>query len=98
MKDEVYLGAGANFTIQQTKNVELSEILVVLDSNEKPIELEVKIVADFGTIPEKYHEVFLNVMTSKYYGRVSFGHNPFSQCVPPKKKRWWEFWKANLSI
>lgn len=55
--------------------------------------LEVSIKADFGTIPKKYHEVFLNMMTSKYYGKTSFGSNPFSQCLPPKKKRWYQFWK-----
>ena len=98
MKDEIFLGSGNNFTIQQSANVELRETLVLLDENEKPIELEVSIKADFENIPEKYHEVFLNMMTVKYYGRVSFGHNPFSKCVPPQKKKWWEFWKANLNI
>jgi hypothetical protein len=29
---------------------------------------------------------------------VSFGDNPFSQCVPPPKKKWWQFWKANVNI
>jgi hypothetical protein len=98
MKNEIFLGSGNNFTIQQSKNVELRETLTLLDENEKPIQLEVNIEADFGNIPEKYHEVFLNMMTVKYYNRVSFGHNPFSQCLPPQKKKWWEFWKANLNI
>ena len=98
MKDEIFLGAGNNFTVQQSKNVELRETLILVDEKEKPIELEINIKADFGTIPEKYHEVFLNMMTTKYYGRVSFGHNPFSQCLPPQKKKWWQFWKANVNI
>jgi type I restriction-modification system DNA methylase subunit len=47
-----------------------------------------------GDIPEKYHEVFLNIMTAKYSNKVSFGDNPFSQCLPTPKKRWFQFWKS----
>jgi hypothetical protein len=46
-----------------------------------------------ATVPEEYHEIFLNMLTSKYYGKVSFGDNPFSRCVPKKEKRWWQFWR-----
>jgi len=92
-KDEIFLGGGANLNIQTSKNVELLETLVLINGKKEPIELEVKISADFDTVDEKYHEVFLNLMTSKYYGKVSFGDNPFSQCLPPKKKKWYQFWK-----
>ncbi len=95
--DEIFLGQGSNLTIQTSKNVELKETLVLLGGftgNDKAsTELEVKIIADFSTVPDEYHEVFLNMMTTKYFGRVSFGDNPFSKCLPPKKKRWYEFWK-----
>jgi hypothetical protein len=60
---------------------------------EGPIEFKVKITADMADIPEKYHEVALNMITSKYINKVSFGHNPFSQCKPPVKRKWWQFWK-----
>jgi hypothetical protein len=92
-QDEIFLGSGANYTIQQSKNVELQETLILYNGKETPTELNVRIVADFGTIPEEYHEVFLNMMTSKYYGKTSFGHNPFSKCVPPQKKKWYQIWK-----
>jgi hypothetical protein len=91
--DEIFLGGGSNLNIQTSKNVQLRETLILFNGIEEPIELDVKIIADFNTIPEKYHEVFLNIMSSKYYNRVSFGDNPFSQCVPPKKKKWWQIWK-----
>ena len=94
---EVFLGGGNNLTIQTSKNVELIETLYLMDDDNETIDLEVKIIANFENIPEKYHEVFLNMMTTKYYGRVSFGHNPFSQCLPPKTKKWWEFWKSKYS-
>jgi hypothetical protein len=91
--DEIFLGGGSNLNIQTSKNVQLRETLILFNGIEEPIELDVKIIADFNTIPEKYHEVFLNIMSSKYYNKVSFGDNPFSQCVPPKKKKWWQIWK-----
>jgi hypothetical protein len=93
---EIFLGNGDNLTIQTSKNVELKEILRLTDEN-TTMNLEVTIIANFENIPEKYHEIFLNMMTTKYYGRVSFGHNPFSACQPPKTKRWWEFWKSKPS-
>ena len=52
-----------------------------------------KIEADFDTIPEQYHEVFLNMVTAKYLNTTSFGDNPFSLCVPAIKKKWYQFWK-----
>lgn len=92
-EDEIFLGGGTNLNIQTSKNVELRETLILINGQKEPIELDVKIIADFDTIPETYHEVFLNIMTSKYYNKVSFGDNPFSQCLPPQKKKWYQFWK-----
>lgn len=54
--------------------------------------LEVKISANFENIPSKYHEVFLNMMTSKYLNKVSFSDNPFSECKKEERKKWWKFW------
>ena len=59
-----------------------------------PIDFNVQISCDFANIPEKYHEVCLNVLTSKYANKVSFGRNPFSECRPVVKRKWWQFWKS----
>ena len=75
-----------------SKNVELREILG-LQTKDGMVILEINITADFATIPEEYHEVFLNMMTSRYYGKASFGDNPFSKCLPPTQKKWYQFWK-----
>jgi hypothetical protein len=75
-----------------SKNVELRELLG-LQTKDGMVSLEIKINADFATIPDEYHEVFLNMMTTRYYGKVSFGDNPFSRCLPPKQKKWYQFWK-----
>lgn len=73
--------------------VKLNEEFVVM-TEDGPIELIVEISADFVKIPEKYHEIFLNVLTSKYMNKVSFGNNPFSECRPIVKRKWWQFWKS----
>jgi hypothetical protein len=90
---EIYLGNGNNFTINTSKNVELRETLSLMTENGKSIDLDVKIMADFENIPNEYHEVLINMMTVKYYGRVSFGDNPFSKCLPPTRKKWYQVWK-----
>jgi hypothetical protein len=89
---EINLGQGSNLIVTTARNVTMREHLTVVFEG-KAITLDVKIEADFDSIPEAYHEIFLNVMTSKYYSKVSFGDNPFSQCVPVKTRRWWQLWK-----
>ena len=89
---DISLGTGNFINIQLSRNVKLNETLILVDNNET-YALDIEIRADFKDIPDEYHEVFLNMLTSKYYGKVSFGDNPFSQCLPPKKKRWYQFWK-----
>ena len=63
-----------------------------------PISLKTEIEADFSDIPVEYHEVFLNLLTAKYLNKVSFGDNPFSQCKPVIKRKWYQFWKSKYFI
>jgi hypothetical protein len=51
-------------------------------------------IADFATIDKKYHEIFFNVISSKYLNKVAFGDNPFSECKPIVPRKWWQFWKS----
>lgn len=79
--------------VKSSTVVKLNEEFIV-HTEEGPYVLSTEITADFGTVPEKYHEVFLNVLTSKYLNKVSFGDNPFSECRPVVKRKWWQFWKS----
>ena len=97
-QNELYLGGGNNINFKTAKVVTLHNNLKLITIGDGAVSLDVKIEADFDTIPEKYHEVFLNMLSAKYLDTVSFGDNPFSQCVPPPKKKWWQFWKANVNI
>jgi len=72
--------------------VRMNEYFTIMTEN-GPIDLRVDITADFKDIPEEYHEVMVNMLTSKYINKVSFGHNPFSKCNPPKKRKWYNFFK-----
>jgi len=91
--NEYFLDNLTGINIKTSHNVELKNSLTLIGEKGESIILDINIEANFSTIPEQYHEVFLNMLTSKYYGKTSFGHNPFSKCLPPKKKRWYEFWK-----
>jgi len=92
-KNEIYLCGGANLVMNTSKLITCHETLTLVTMNDGAIQLEVKVQADFDTIPEKYHEIFLNMISAKYLKTTSFGDNPFSQCVPAPKRRWWQFWK-----
>jgi hypothetical protein len=91
---EIYLGGGANLVMNTSKLVTCSETLTLIVNGKGGIGLEIKIQADFDTVPEEYHEVFLNMMSAKYLKTTSFGDNPFSQCVPAPKKHWYMFWRS----
>jgi hypothetical protein len=98
-EQEILLGGGNNIMMKSSRLVTSYQTLYLTTPEDGTITLSVKIEADIDTIPEEYHEVFMNMMSVKYLNRVSFGDNPFSQCLPAPKKRWWQFWKSkNLSI
>jgi len=90
--NEIYLGGG-HLNIQSASYVQTYNSLQLITIDDGAIELNVEIKADFSKIPEKYHEVFLNMFSSKYVGTISFGDNPFSVCKPAPKKKWYQFWK-----
>lgn len=85
--------SGISVNVKTTKLVKLYEVFTVI-TEDGPVDLRVDVSADFNEIPEKYHEIFLNVLTAKYLNKVNFGTNPFSECRPVLKKKWWQFWKT----
>ena len=97
-ESDIYLGGGANLNVKKASIVSLHNSLKLITPQDGAMSLDIKIEADFDTIPEKYHEVFLNMVSAKYIDSVSFGDNPFSQCQPPPKKKWWQIWKASVNI
>ena len=90
---EINLGSGNNLEMRSSRLVNTHETLYLTTPDKGALSLSVEVSADFDTIPEEYQEVFLNMMSAKYLGRVSFGDNPFSQCQPIPKRRWYQFWK-----
>ena len=97
-ESDIYLGGGANINVKKASIVTVYNSLKLITPHDGAISLDIKIQADFDTIPEKYQEVFLNMISAKYIDSVSFGDNPFSMCVPQPKKKWWQIWKASVNI
>jgi hypothetical protein len=96
---EINLGSGNNLEMRSSRLVKTYQTLYLITEDKGTLSLSVEISADFDSIPEEYHEVFLNMMSAKYLSRVSFGDNPFSQCQPAPKRKWYQFWKSKtLSI
>lgn len=89
---EFHIGNGHFINIQTSNLIKLEEQFIVY-GDDGPVSLNVEIIADFAEIDEKYHEIFFNVLSSKYLNKVSFGENQFSKCLPVIKRKWWQFWK-----
>lgn len=79
--------------IKQATIITLNETFKLI-TDDGVILIDTTIQSDLANIPEKYHEVALNILTAKYLNKVSFGDNPFSECKPIVKRKWWEFWKS----
>lgn len=90
---DFHIGNGSYINVQTSSIVKLNEQFIVY-TEDGPIQLTVDIIADFAKIDKKYHEIFFNVLASKYLNRASFGDNPFSECKPIVKRKWWQFWKT----
>jgi hypothetical protein len=94
-KSEIFLGDGLNFTIETSKIVNTYERLVIFrDGRKLPVELDIKIEANFENIPMELHQTFINMITARYGGAIRMHDNtsPFSFSTKVKKK-WYEFWK-----
>ncbi len=91
---EIFLGGGNNIEMKSSRLVTTYQVLYLMTPEHGTIPMNIKIEADFNTVPEEYQEVFMNMMSVKYLNTVSFGDNPFSQCLPTPKKRWWQIWKT----
>lgn len=93
MSTDFHIGNGNYINLQTSSLVKLQEQFI-LYTEDGPIMLTVDVVADFATIDKKYHEIFFNVLSSKYLNKVAFGDNPFSECRPIVPRKWWQFWKS----
>ena len=89
---ESNLGGGNNTTYHTSKLYTITNTIALKDKSEW-VELSIKVEVDLNQVDEKYHETFVNMLTSKYMGVASFGDNPFIKCIPSGKKHWWQFWK-----
>jgi hypothetical protein len=93
-ENHMEIGFGGEWIDIKTSTIVKMQEMLVVQHNNGPITLRVDITADFNTIPVEYHEIFLNVLSSKYLGKVNFGDNPFSLCKPVQKRKWYQFWKS----
>jgi hypothetical protein len=80
-----------------------SNLIVEIDDNfllhteDGGFELKVKIRADLESVPEKYREVFFNMLTTKYLNKTNFSTNPFSSSYKKRKKPFLAFFKDFLN-
>jgi hypothetical protein len=93
MSQDFHIGNGNYINLQTSSLVKLQEQFIVY-TEDGPVTLNVEVAADFATIDKKYHEIFFNVISSKYLNKVAFGDNPFSECKPIVPRKWWQFWKS----
>ncbi len=77
------------YKVKISSIVEMKEEFII-SSDDGEIKLEVTITADFEEIPEKYREIFINMMTTKYMNRASLTNNLYSEYKPTPQKSWTE--------
>jgi hypothetical protein len=90
---DFHVGNGSYLNLKTSSVVKLQEQFIIY-SEDGPISIVVDVSADFAKIDKKYHEIFFNVLSSKYLNKVAYGDNPFSECKPTVKRKWWQFWRT----
>ena len=90
---DFHIGDGSYINIKTSSIVKLNEQFIIY-SEDGPISFTVDVIADFAKIDKRYHEICFNLLSSKYLNKVAFGDNPFSECKPIVKRKWWQFWKS----
>jgi hypothetical protein len=90
---DFHVGNGSYLNLKTSSVVKLQEQFIVY-GEDGPISIVVDVSADFAKIDQKYHEIFFNVLSSKYLNKVAYGDNPFSECKPIVMRKWWQFWKT----
>jgi hypothetical protein len=90
---DFHIGNGSYLNLKTSSVVKLQEQFIVY-TEDGPISIVVDVSADFAKIDVKYHEIFFNVLSSKYLNKVAYGDNPFSECKPIVKRKWWQFWRV----
>jgi hypothetical protein len=62
---EIFLGGGNNIEMKSSRMVTAYQVLYLTTPTDGTITLNVKIEADFDTVPEEYYEVFMNMILKK---------------------------------
>ncbi len=92
----ISVGDYCEYELKSSSIVQMKEDFTII-TDEGEVKLDVTISADFEEIPEKYRELFINMMTTKYMNRVTISSNLFSKHNPTLKKSWFqklkEVWK-----
>jgi hypothetical protein len=93
-KSEIYVNSGQVLSIETSYIVQMNECLMLKPSTSETIELNVKITADFKTVPKEYHSVFIDIMSARYGGVVKARDESSPFDIPKTEApKWWQFWK-----
>ena len=89
-----HIGDGSHLIVKSSTIVEMRDYLKLMIADNKSVDLDVVIKADFDKIPPQYHQLFMQMMSVRYGGIVNIWDNrqPFAK-PEVKKKKWYQFWK-----
>lgn len=85
----VDLNSNCQYEFKMSSVMTMRELFTII-TEEGKVHLDVTISADFENVPEKYRELFINMLTSKYMNTVSMKNNVFSKKVKEKNQNVFE--------
>ena len=88
-----HIGDGSHLMVKSSTIVEMRDYLKLMIADNKSLDLDVVIKADFDKIPPQYHQLFTQMMSVRYCGIVNIWDNTHPFAKPVEKKKWWQFWK-----
>lgn len=93
---DLLLGDTNHLKVKTTYTVEMYDKLNLTRPGKPPVSLDITIVANFESIPEEYHNTFIQMLSVRYGGTVNCYENiePFA-IIKKQKRKWWQILKRN---
>lgn len=92
-EQQLFIGDTNHLVMKTSYTVEMHDKISIHKGGKKPVELDIKIIADFERVPAEYHNTFIQMLSARYGGTVNVYDNTEPFAFTSKKKKWYQIWK-----
>jgi hypothetical protein len=92
-EQELFIGDTNHLVMKTSYTVTMTDKISIHKGGKRPVELDIKITADFEKVPSEYHNTFIQMLSARYGGTVNVYDNTEPFATKSNKKKWYQIWK-----